>query len=394
MSYSFINLLARILVTCMLAFSLLAQPAIASEKDQKEKDLKILQSKIEKLQRTIDVKEDSKSRYTRQLKKIENVVAKVNRKIRDLNKKISARQSELKKLRKKRNKHQQQLSHENDILAKQVYTAFTLGRQEKVRLLFSQKNPAVLQRNLVYYQYFSNARADLITKVKSSIDKILAAEAGIKKVSRDLQKNHQLLKTQKTQMDKDSAKRKTIISSLDKQLKKQGGRLTRLEDEAIQLQNLIGSIQDILIETPEPELERKPFSRLRGQLAWPVKGNIKKLFGRQKPLSDLRWQGIMIYAPAGKHVRAVSRGRIAFANWLRGFGNLIIIDHGNSYLSLYGHNESLFKSAGEWVESGDIISSIGNSGGQQDPGLYFEIRGKGKPQNPTKWCKTSNLFAS
>ena len=394
MSYSFINLLARILATCILAFSLLAQPATASGKGQKEKDLKILQSKITKLQRTIDVKEDSKSRYTKQLKKIENVVAKVNRKIRDLNKKISAKQSELKKLRKTRNKHQQQLSHENDILSKQVYTAFTLGRQEKVKLLFSQKNPAALQRNLVYYQYFSNARAELITKVKSSIDKILAAEAGIKKASRDLQKNHQLLKTQKAQLDKDSAKRKSIIGSLDKQLKKQGGRLTRLEDEAIQLQNLIGSIQNILIETPEPELERKPFSRLRGQLAWPVKGNIKKLFGRHKPLSDLRWQGIMIYAPAGKHVRAVSRGRIAFANWLRGFGNLIIIDHGNSYLSLYGHNESLFKSAGEWVESGEIISSIGNSGGQQDPGLYFEIRGKGKPQNPTKWCKTGNLFAS
>ena len=170
MSYSFINLLARILVTCILAISLLAQPATASGKGQKEKDLKILQSKITKLQRTIDVKEDSKSRYTKQLKKIENVVAKVNRKIRDLNKKINAKQSELKKLRKTRNKHQQQLSHENDILSKQVYTAFTLGRQEKVKLLFSQKNPAALQRNLVYYQYFSNARAELITKVKSSID--------------------------------------------------------------------------------------------------------------------------------------------------------------------------------------------------------------------------------
>ncbi|MHC4222080.1 MAG: murein hydrolase activator EnvC family protein [Planctomycetota bacterium] len=394
MSYSFINLLARILVTCILAFSLIASPATASEKDQIEKDLKILQSKIAKLQRTIDVKEDSKSRYTRQLKKIETVVAKVNRKTRDLKKKISASQSELKKLRKTRNNHQRQLSHENDILAKQVYTAFTLGRQEKVKLLFSQKNPAALQRNLVYYQYFSNARAELITKVKSSIDKILAAEAGIKKASLDLQKNHQLLKEQKAQLEKDSAKRRAIISSLDKQLKKQGGNLTRLEDEAIQLQNLIGSIQEILIETPEPKFERKPFSQLRGQLAWPVKGKIKKLFGRQKPLSDLRWQGIMIYAPAGSHVRAVSRGRIAFANWLRGFGNLIIIDHGNSYLSLYGHNESLFKSAREWVESGDIISSIGNSGGQKNPGLYFEIREKGKPQNPTKWCKTSNLFTS
>lgn len=385
---------ALVLATIFIAFSLVLQPAFSDEKAQKQKHLKVLQSKIEKLKRTIDVKEDSKSRYTKQLRKIEIDIAKVSQKTRGSKKKIASKHAELKKLRKTRNKHQKQLSRENEILANQVYTAFTLGRQEKVKLLFSQKNPAELQRNLVYYQYFSDARADLITTVKSSIDKILEAEVSIKKTRQDLENSLALLEKQKAQLLKDGAKRKTIISSLDKQLKKQGGNLTRLEDEANQLQNLITSIQDILIETPEPELERKPFAQLRGKLSWPVKGNIKKLFGRQKPLSDLRWQGIMIYAPAGDHVKAVSRGRIAFADWLRGLGNLIIIDHGNSYLSLYGHNESLFKSAGEWVEAGDIISSIGNTGGQQKSGLYFEIRKKGRPQNPTRWCKAGNLFAS
>ena len=386
--------LAPVLITLFIAFSLSVQPALSDEKEQKQKDLKILQSKIAKLKRTIDVKEDSKSRYTKQLKKIENDIARVSQKTRGSKKKIAAKQTALKKLRKSRKQYQKQLSQENDILAKQVYTAFTLGRQEKVKLLFSQKSPGELQRNLVYYQYFSNARAELITTVKSSIDKILETEVSIKKARQDLEKSLALLEKQKNQLLKDGTKRKTIISSLDKQLRKQGGNLTRLQDEANQLQDLISSIQDILIESPEPELERKPFAQLRGKLAWPVKGNLKKLFGRQKPSSDLRWQGIMIYAPAGDHVKAVSRGRIAFADWLRGLGNLIIIDHGNAYLSLYGHNESLYKSAGEWVEAGDIISSIGNSGGQQKSGLYFEIRKKGKPQNPTKWCKAGNLFDS
>jgi septal ring factor EnvC (AmiA/AmiB activator) len=389
-----ISLLTRVLLTIFLAFSLFAQPVIATEKEQKEKDLKILQSRIMKLKKAIDVKEDKKSRYTGQLKKIETTVARVNREVRVSRKEIGDKQAELKKLRKSRKKHQQQLSRENELLASQVYTAFTLGRQEKVKLLFSQKSPGELQRNLVYYQYFSNARAELISTVKNSIDKILAAEADIKRVRQDLEKSHRLLKAQKVQLDKDSAKRKAIISSLDKQLKQQGGHLSHLEDEATQIQNLISSIQDILIESPAPELERKPFATLRGKLAWPVKGEVKKLFGRQKPRSDLRWQGIMIYAPAGNHVKAISGGRIAFADWIRGLGNLVIIDHGNSYLSLYGHNESLFKSAGEWVESGDIISSIGSSGGQQKPGLYFEIRKKNQPQNPTRWCKTGNLFAS
>jgi septal ring factor EnvC (AmiA/AmiB activator) len=117
------------------------------------------------------------------------------------------------------------------------------------------------------------------------------------------------------------------------------------------------------------------------------------MFVRYKSGSDLRWQGVIIEAPTGRHVRAVSHGRVAFSDWLRGLGNLIIIDHGNSYLSLYGHNESLYKSAGEWVEPGDIIGSVGNSGGRPDPALYFEIRKKGKPQNPTKWCKSGNQFA-
>ena len=182
--------------------------------------------------------------------------------------------------------------------------------------------------------------------------------------------------------------------SLDKQLKKQGGSLSRLKDEATQLQNLIKSIEKIFAEAPEADISKKTFAALKGKLAWPLKGKLRRLFGHTKPLSDLRWQGVRIDAANGSHVMAVSHGRVAFSDWLRGLGNLIIIDHGNSYLSLYGHNESLFKAAGEWVEAGDVISSVGSSGGQQKAGLYFEIRKKGKPQNPTRWCKSSNHFGA
>ena len=163
----------------------------------------------------------------------------------------------------------------------------------------------------------------------------------------------------------------------------------------MQLQKLIDSIQEIFDDAPEvEEIARQPFADLKGKLAWPVKGKLRKMFGRRKPLSNLRWQGVLIEAPSGRYVRAVSHGRVAFADWLRGFGNLIIIDHGNSYLSLYGHNESLFKAAGEWVEAGDVIGSTGDSGGQAKSGLYFEIRRNGKPQNPTRWCKAGQFFTS
>ena len=199
---------------------------------------------------------------------------------------------------------------------------------------------------------------------------------------------------QESELKAESRKRETIIANLDRQLKKQGTHLSQLEENARNLSQLIESLADILTEAPTPSVPHKKFAQMKGKLAWPVKGKVQKLFGRPKPPSNLRWQGVVIQAPMGNNVRAVSHGRIAFADWLRGMGNLIIIDHGNGYLSLYGHNQSLYKEAGEWVEAGDIIASIGNSGGQKKPGLYFEIRKKGKPQNPSRWCKTSNWFAT
>lgn len=383
-----------IILSIFLCLCLAIHPSAASDKSKKEKELKALQSKISKLQKTIGVKQDSKSAYVKQLKKIERSIGDISQKISASKKKIISKKSELKQLRKLKKKSQKKLSEENSTLAQQVYSAYTLGQQEKIKLLFSQQDAGDLQRNLIYYQYFSNARVDLIERVQENIDTLLKTEADINKTKQVLEASHQQLEEQKNQLKKNGSKRKTIIASLDKQIKTQGGALGKLKVDAKELESLINSIEEILIESPEPRFDNKPFAKLRGQLAWPVKGKVRKLFGRQKQLSELRWQGVLIEAPVGRHVRAISGGRIAFADWLRGLGNIIIIDHGNSYLSLYGHNESLFKSAGEWVEAGDIISSIGSSGGQKKPNLYFEIRKKGKPQNPTKWCKSGIQFSS
>jgi len=384
----------KLLLVVLVAGLVSGSFAIAADKATSEKQLKSVLRKIDKLKQAIDVKEDSKSRYIKQLKTIEGDIGALGRKIRALGKEIAGKKSELKSLRATRKEHQRQLSRENEQLAEQVYAAFTLGRQEKVKLLFSQQDPETLQRNLVYYQYFSNARVDLINAVQGNIDKIIETEQLIQQARLDLEKNQQTLNEQKKQLDQDLGKRKTIISSLDKQLKKQGGNLSRLEDEAKQLQNLIKSIEKLFVDAPESSISRKSFAKFKGKLAWPLKGKLRRLFGRTKPQSNLRWQGVRIEAASGSHVMAVSHGRVAFADWLRGLGNLIIIDHGNSYLSLYGHNESLFKTAGDWVEAGEVISSVGSSGVEEKPGLYFEIRKKGKPQNPTRWCKSGNHFTS
>jgi septal ring factor EnvC (AmiA/AmiB activator) len=377
-----------VFLSVSICLCLAALPSAASDKSDKEQELKTLQAKISQLQETIGVKQDSKSTYLRQLKKIETSIGHISQKISASKKEIIQKKSELMAFQKLKEKSRNQLSQESSTLAQQVYSAYTLGQQEKIKLLFSQHDAGDLQRNLIYYQYFSNARVNLINRVQENIDTLLATEANISNTKKNLEISHQKLEDQKNQLKQNSSKRKAIITSLDQQLQQQSGVLVKLQVGAKALESLINSIEDILIESPEPRFDNRPFAKLRGQLAWPVEGNILKLFGRQKHLSELRWQGVLIEAPVGRHVRAISSGRIVFADWLRGLGNIIIIDHGSSYLSLYGHNESLFKSAGEWVEAGDIIGSIGSSGGQKNPSLYFEIREKGKPQNPTKWCKS------
>lgn len=366
--------------------------AQADERSARESELRTILQKIGQLKQAIEDKENSKSQYIHQLKSIEVQIGGINNEIRGIQREIDAGKKELAALQEARRQHQRQLSRENDYLAEQVYAAFTLGRQERVKLLFSQRDPERLQRNLVYYQYFSNARVALIEGVQRNIDRLLETEARIEETRRKLEADRVALDAQKQRLAADSKQRKTIIAALDRQLEQQGGSLSRLEQEARQLQQLIDSIQQLLDAAPEGEISRAAFAELKGRLAWPVDGKVRRLFGQHKPYSDLRWQGIVIEAPSGREVRAVSHGRVAFADWLRGLGNLIIIDHGNSYLSLYGHNESLYKSAGEWVEAGDVIANIGNSGGQPEPGLYFEIRKNGKPQNPTGWCKAGNGF--
>lgn len=379
------------LVFCVL-FLFCLQP-LADELKTKEKELSQLKNRIEKLRRTIEVKENSKSSISRQLRSIEKQIGQVGRQIRSSSDKIKAKQRALKALNREKKQIQAKIGQQNRQLGKQIHSAYTLGQQEQLKLLFSQQNATAMQRNLTYYEYFSRYRLDLIEEAQETFSDLLENENKIQSAKLDLEKVLGTQNKQKASLTRDRSKRKSIIAELERELKKQGSNLTQLEENARNLKSLIDSLAEILIDIPPPK-EHKEFAKLRGKLAWPTKGKVKKLYGKAKPLSNLRWQGVVIQAPLGNNVRAVSHGRVAFADWLRGMGNLIIIDHGNNYLSLYGHNQSIFKTTGEWVEAGDIIGSIGNSGGQKKPGLYFEIRKKGKPQNPSRWCDSKNWFAT
>lgn len=383
-----LNLLGLTLLTSCLTVGM----ATARTQQQTEQQLQSLLQEISKLKQVIEVKEDSKSKYLGQLRAIETDIGQVSRLLEKTNTSIRDKRQHLTALARTRTGHQQQLSRENGRLAEQIYAAYTLGQQERVKLMFSQQKPQQFQRNLVYYQYFSNARVDLIESVENSITQIINSESLINTAKKDLERTGESLQQQKDQLTSKRNQRKSIVANLESQLKEQGGQLEELSDEARELQYLLDSIQEIFVDAPPPPERHKPFPQMKGKLAWPVEGKLRNLYGRLKKGSDLRWQGVVLQAPGGRHVRAISSGRVAFADWMRGFGNLVIIDHGDTYMSLYGHNESLFRSVGEWVDPGDIIGSVGDSGGQQKTGLYLEIRKQGKPQNPTRWFERGKFF--
>ena len=174
---------------------------------------------------------------------------------------------------------------------------------------------------------------------------------------------------------------------MEKEIATQGSRLKKFVADEQQLQQLLKEIRNIMPSMLTEIDKRETFSKRRGQLKWPVKGKVKRIFGKSRQAANLKWNGVLISSNEGNNVRAISHGRVAYADWLRGYGMLVIIDHGDGYMTLYGYNQALYKETGDWVEEGEVIASVGRSGGQLKSGLYFEVRVKGQPSNPAKWCR-------
>jgi len=174
---------------------------------------------------------------------------------------------------------------------------------------------------------------------------------------------------------------------MEKDIASKGSRLKKLAADEQLLQQLLKDIRNIMPSMLTEIDKRETFGKRRGRLKWPVKGKVKRLFGKSRQAANLKWKGVLIASTEGREVKAISHGRVAYADWLRGYGMLVIIDHGDGYMTLYGYNQALYKETGDWVEEGEVIATVGRSGGQLKSGLYFEVRVKGKPSNPIKWCR-------
>ena len=237
-----------------------------------------------------------------------------------------------------------------------------------------------------YYDLLNRERTREISDYLASIQKKQQLETSIGATTRELEQLVQKRTKQKDQLTRHRGNRKRLLARLEKDIDNQQLTLQELESSRGRIEQLLMSLGELLADIPSEPDAQKPFGSLRGKLPWPVRGSFSARFGTSRHQGDLKWHGVVINSAYGTPVRAVSHGRVAFADWLQGFGFITIIDHDDGYMTLYGHNQALYKQSGDWVEAGEVIATVGDSGGQTDSGLYFEIRYQGKPVNPDRWC--------
>jgi septal ring factor EnvC (AmiA/AmiB activator) len=348
--------------------------------------LESLRTRIAGLRAEMDTRSGEKSALARQLQESEQTIGGLARRLRVLDDRLSDRQRRLEELRARRGAQTEALAQQRAVLARQVRAAYAMGRQEKIKILLNQQDPATVGRTMIYYDYLSRARARKIESLREQLQRLMATEREIQVEEQGLVRLRDEQASQLLAMQASQDQRRSVMAQLTAELQDQGRQLASLQSDERELNALIKGLEQALADIPVENPQQIQFAGLRGRLPWPASGRIVSRFGTPR-LGGLLWDGVMISAPEGREVRAVHHGRVAFADWLRGFGLLMIVDHGDGYMTLYGHNQSLFKEVGDWVEADEAIALVGNSGGRERAGVYFGIRFKGRPVNPTKWCR-------
>lgn len=381
------NLPVLIYVALICCLSVAIDLQAASSQQEAEKKLTRVQAQIQKSQRKLEKNRGEIGQLEKELRESEQLIGQLNQQLKETESTLENSQQRIQSLDTQKQELLGQLSKHRSILYAQIRSEYLYGGQEKLKLLLNQQEPTKLARTLVYYDYLHRARLHEIeqaTQILQSVNevqnKIVEQQNLASHYQNDLLNEKQLLEQQQH-------KRKSVLANLSTSVSTEQAKLSDLERDENQLKELIKSIRKALANIPVIG-QGQEFEALKGNLFWPVVGKPNNQFGQKRNAarSKISWQGVFIPSNEGNNVRSIFHGRVAFAEWMRGLGLLIIIDHGDGYMSLYGHNQSLYKQPGEWVNAGELIATVGNSGGYTRPGLYFEIRKQGKPINPAKWC--------
>lgn len=358
----------------------------SATRQAKETELLQLRERIAALRGDLNKVRSRYDSLREELRAVEQAVARISQELRDLDDRLAEQSRRLGALQKRRSDLEGSIAQQRRYLEQQIRAAYAMGRQEYLKILLNQEDPATLGRALTYYDYLNRARSERITSLLATVQQLEGVRREIEAENTRLAQLREQQRLRKVEQEKNQAARSELLAQLEEELSNKDRRLKGLLADEKELEGLILALAQALEDIPAEPGNHKPFAQMRGKLPWPARGRIVERFGSER-LGSLRWQGVVIGAKEGLPVRAVSHGRVAYADWLRGYGYLLIIDHGDGFMSLYGHNQTLHKEVGDWVSAGETIASIGSSGGNERSGVYFEIRRNGKPQDPTRWCR-------
>jgi len=381
-------LLGPLILTLCLAG---AAPAADDPNPAKaEAELKAVRSQIEKMQAELERDAGRRDKITRELEESEKTVSGARGELDKLRRERAVHTERRAELAAARRTEEAVLGERRAALAGQIRAASMIGQEEPLKLLLNQRDPAQTGRVLTYYQYFGRARAGQIAAINSHIAELAMLDAGLAEEEARLAALEEERKGELSRLQSARERRGRVLVSLETESKNRARELARLKDQQGGLEKLVRELRRALERIDKfPTDSKDAFAKLRGKLAWPVAGKLLASFGQTRA-GGVKWDGLLVSGSQGAAVRAVYHGRVVYADWLSGLGLLTIIDHGDGYLSLYGHNERLYKEVGERVTAGDTIATVGDSGGRSTPALYFEIRKAGRPVDPRPWFKSAS----
>ncbi len=368
----------------LLAGGLLAAstPA-ADQRQQKEAELDRLRARIGVLKQELGRIRGQRDTLQEELAGVERRVGQSATAVRQVEQELAEQTRKLASLQRERDRLVADLKAQRSALAQQLRTAYMMGRQHYVKMLLNQEDPARFGRVMAYYGYLNRERGERIDLLGRTLAELAEVQRAVSAEAARLEVLRSRRVAERETLEKLRHERKRVLERVRVELQGKGTELAHLEKDEKELERLIAALAQALENLP---IKDNPFGRLRGQLHWPTRGPLLTRYNTPRP-AGVNWQGVVIGGGEGQPVRAVARGRVAFADWLRGYGLMTIIDHGDGYMSLYGYSQALYKEVGDWVEAGEVVATVGDSGGQERNGLYFEIRHKGRPINPELWCR-------
>ncbi|KMT64577.1 hypothetical protein XM47_13825 [Catenovulum maritimum] len=367
---------------------LVASFTLHADSEQKQQTLK----KLEQVQQAILDKQSQLEKKQSEQNKIEQSIRQTDKKIGDVSKtlrqienKLQQVTQQIKRLEKQQETLEQDRQAQVKILAEQVKSIYQVGQHDFMKMMLNQDSPAKLERVLSYYQFLNKARTEAIEKLKQTLAKLEETVTQLNQQRLALAELQQEEKTKQAELVSLKTKQKANLASIEKFIKTESQRIETLKQDETALTQALEALAEAIEELPN-QLDFNGLGDIKGKILWPTQGSIKKNFGRRKS-GQLRWKGVVIQANSGEVVHNIHAGQVIFSDWLKGYGLVLVVEHGNGYMSLYGHNQALLKDVGDVVQSGEPIALVGQSGGQAKPGLYFEIRHQGQPVNPVDWCR-------